>query len=188
MESRSDKLFSYTMATRSAAMDCLEESEVVCNESAAIADAGADISVPIRERFANVLAFKPFLRSDKDGNISFSFSTSDKLSTQRRENIVKAYKGEIYDCPTTVENELDMLKAVDDVKANGCNALVVFLGNFGPETPETEIAQKFDGPVMFVAAAEGDGDMVNGRGDAFCGMLNCQPYLAHAPTRTSEAM
>ena len=61
-----------------------------------------------------------------------------KLSTQRRENIVKAYKGEIYDCPTTVENELDMLKVVDDVKANGCNALVVFLGNFGPETPETE--------------------------------------------------
>lgn len=78
---RSDKRFSYTMATRSVAMDCLEESEVVCNESAAIADAGADISVPIRERFANVLAFKPFLRSDKDGNISFSFSTSDKLST-----------------------------------------------------------------------------------------------------------
>ena len=30
------------------------------------------------------------------------------LSTQRRENIVKAYKGEIYDCPTTVENEQDM--------------------------------------------------------------------------------
>ena len=78
---RSDKRFSYAMATRSVAMDCLEESEVVCNGSAVMADAGADISVPIRERFANVLAFKPFLRSDKDGNISFSFSTSDKLST-----------------------------------------------------------------------------------------------------------
>ncbi len=100
-----------------------------------------------------------------------------KLSTQRRENIVKAYNGEIYDCQTTVENEQDMLKAVADVKAHGCNALVVFLGNFGPETPETEIAQKFDGPVMFVAAAEGDGDMINGRGDAFCGMLNCSYNL-----------
>ena len=27
-----------------------------------------------------------------------------------------------------------------------CNALVVFLGNFGPETPETLIAKYFDGP------------------------------------------
>ena len=35
----------------------------------------------IRERFANALTFQPFLRSDKDGNLSFSFSTSDKLST-----------------------------------------------------------------------------------------------------------
>jgi L-fucose isomerase-like protein len=99
------------------------------------------------------------------------------LSTQRRENIVKAYKGELYDCQTTVENEQDMLKAVADVKAQGCNALVVFLGNFGPETPETLIAKEFDGPVMFVAAAEGDGDMINGRGDAYCGMLNCSYNL-----------
>lgn len=100
------------------------------------------------------------------------------LSTQRRENIVKAYKGEIYNCQTTVENEHDMEKAVADVTAQGCNALVVFLGNFGPETPETLIAKYFDGPCMFVAAAEGDGDMINGRGDAYCGMLNCSYNLA----------
>lgn len=54
------------------------------------------------------------------------------LSTKRRENIVKAYKGEIFDCPTTVENEADMQKAVKEVREAGCNALVVFLGNFGP--------------------------------------------------------
>ena len=35
----------------------------------------------------------------------------------------------------------------------------------------------FDGPCMFVAAAEGDGDMINGRGDAYCGMLNCSYNL-----------
>ena len=99
------------------------------------------------------------------------------LSTQRRENIVKAYQGEIFNCPTTVENEQDMLKAVAEVKEAGCNALVVFLGNFGPETPETLIAKYFDGPCMFVAAAEGDGDMINGRGDAYCGMLNCSYTL-----------
>ncbi|MCD8367866.1 MAG: fucose isomerase [Clostridiales bacterium] len=99
------------------------------------------------------------------------------LSTQRRRNIVAAYGEGLYECPITVENELDMLKAVADVKAADCNALVVFLGNFGPETPETEIAQRFDGPCMFVAAAEGDGDMINGRGDAYCGMLNCSYNL-----------
>ena len=99
------------------------------------------------------------------------------LSTQRRERIVAAYKGEMYECPVTVENEADMLQAVADVQAAECNALVVFLGNFGPETPETLIAKYFDGPCMFVAAAEGDGDLVNGRGDAYCGMLNCSYNL-----------
>lgn len=99
------------------------------------------------------------------------------LSTRRRENIVAAYQGDIYDCPITVENELDMMKAVDNAKEAGCNALVVFLGNFGPETPETLIAKYFDGPCMFVAAAEGDGDLINGRGDAYCGMLNCSYNL-----------
>ena len=99
------------------------------------------------------------------------------LSEQRRKNIVAAYQGALYECPVTVENELDMQKAVKDVTEQGCNALVVFLGNFGPETPETLIAKHFDGPCMFVAAAEGDGDLVNGRGDAYCGMLNCSYNL-----------
>ena len=99
------------------------------------------------------------------------------LSEMRRANIVKACEGGVYECPVTVENEADMLKAVADVKAADCNALVVFLGNFGPETPETLIAKYFDGPCMFVAAAEGDGDLINGRGDSYCGMLNCSYNL-----------
>ena len=102
------------------------------------------------------------------------------LSVKRRQNIVKACqeKGiEVFECQTAVENEADMLRAVEEVKAAGVNALTVFLGNFGPETPETLIAKFFDGPCMFVAAAEGDGDLINGRGDAFCGMLNCSYNL-----------
>ncbi|MDY5930999.1 MAG: fucose isomerase [Candidatus Ornithospirochaeta sp.] len=99
------------------------------------------------------------------------------LSERRREAIAKLVDG-LYECKVTVENENDMLKAVEDVKANGCNALVVLLGNFGPETPETLIAKYFDGPVMFVASAEESGkDLINGRGDAFCGMLNCSYNL-----------
>ena len=98
------------------------------------------------------------------------------LSQRRRSAIAEACKGsglDLYEAQTTVENELDMLKAVDEVKEAGCSALVVFLGNFGPETPETLIAKNFDGPVMYAAAAEGDGDLIDGRGDAYCGMLNC---------------
>ena len=117
------------------------------------------------------------------------------LSTARREAIVKAYGEGIYNCKTTVENEKDALKAVADVTEHGCNALVVFLGNFGPETPETLICKHFDGPVMYVAAAEGDGDMINGRGDAYCGMLNCSynlgmrhlnAYIPDYPVGTAE--
>ncbi len=122
------------------------------------------------------------------------------LSEMRRAAIAAGWekegsKTELYTSPVTVENELDMLKAVEDVKANGVNALVVFLGNFGPETPETEIAQRFNGPVMYVAAAEGDGDLINGRGDAYCGMLNCsynlgmrhiRSYIPEYPIGTAE--
>ena len=100
-----------------------------------------------------------------------------ELSEKRRAAIMEAYKGELYECPVTVENEKDMEKALEDVNKAECNALVVFLGNFGPETPETLIAERFDGPCMYVAAAEGDGDMINGRGDAYCGMLNCSYNL-----------
>ena len=99
------------------------------------------------------------------------------LSAKRRSALVAAYPGQIYECPITVENELDARKAVDDVVAAGVNALVVYLGNFGPETPETLIADWFDGPVMYIAAAEGDGDLHDGRGDAYCGLLNCSYNL-----------
>ena len=99
------------------------------------------------------------------------------LSTARRQAVVKEYGEGLYECPITVENERDALAALADVRNAGCNALVVYLGNFGPETPETILAQKFDGPVMYAAAAEGDGDLINGRGDAYCGMLNCSYNL-----------
>ena len=103
------------------------------------------------------------------------------LSERRRKAIADAYTaagGDVYECKVTVENEADAQKAVADVTEAGCNALVVFLGNFGPETPETLIAQYFHGPVMYAAAAEETGkDLINGRGDAYCGMLNCSYNL-----------
>lgn len=117
------------------------------------------------------------------------------LSEKRRSAIAVLCGENLYECPITVENEKDMLQSIEDVKAAGCNALVVFLGNFGPETPETLIARYFDGPCMFVAAAEGDGNLINGRGDAYCGMLNCsynlgmrhlKGYIPEYPIGTAE--
>ena len=100
-----------------------------------------------------------------------------ELSATRRAAIAAAY-GDIFECKVTVENEKDMLEAVADVKSAGVNALVVFLGNFGPETPEVLIAKSFSGPTMFLAAAEDGADkLINGRGDAYCGMLNCSYNL-----------
>ena len=99
------------------------------------------------------------------------------LSEMRRKALVKAYHGEIYESQVIVQNEVDTLHAVEDVLSHQVNALVVYLGNFGPETPETIIADKFDGPIMYVAAAEGDGNLINGRGDAYCGLLNASYNL-----------
>ena len=103
------------------------------------------------------------------------------LSERRRAAVVDACTKagiKINEVKVTVENEKDAIKAVEEAKSLGCNALVVFLGNFGPETPETLIKKFFDGPCMFVAAAEETGnDLVDGRGDAYCGMLNCSYNL-----------
>jgi L-fucose isomerase and related proteins len=108
----------------------------------------------------------------------------ESLSVNRRKALMEAYKGkygadEIYECPICiVESEIHMVQALEDVKKAGCNALVIYLGNFGPEISETLLAKHFDGPKMFVAAAEETGDnLVQGRGDAYCGMLNASYNL-----------
>ncbi len=122
-----------------------------------------------------------------------------ELSRRRREAVVKACKArgiEIFEADTVVENEKDVLKALDELKRAQVNALVVYLGNFGPEGPETMLAQKFGGPAMFAAAAEEtEKDLFGGRGDALCGMLNASynlglrklnPYIPEYPVGTSE--
>ena len=102
-----------------------------------------------------------------------------ELSERRRAAVVEAYEGDIFECKTTIENETDMRKALKEVNEAGVNALVVYLGNFGPETAETLLAKEFEGPVMFVAAAEEtQNNLQDGRGDAYCGMLNASYNLA----------
>ena len=108
----------------------------------------------------------------------------ESLSVNRRKALIAAYenkygKDDIYECPICiVEGEIHMVQALEDIKAAGCNALCVYLGNFGPEISETLLAKHFDGPKMFVAAAEEtQNDLCQGRGDAYCGMLNASYNL-----------
>ncbi len=126
----------------------------------------------------------------------------ESLSVNRRKALVQAYQEKydaknIYECPICiVESEIHMVQALEDVKAAGCNALVVYLGNFGPEISETLLAKHFDGPCMFIAAAEESGNnLIQGRGDAYCGMLNAsynlklrniKAYIPEYPVGTAE--
>ena len=126
----------------------------------------------------------------------------ESLSVNRRKNLMKAYTEKygtegIYECPVCiVESEIHMVQALEDIKKAGCNALCVYLGNFGAEISETLLAKHFDGPKMFVAAAEESGDnLLDGRGDAYCGMLNAsynlqlrnvQAYIPEYPVGDAE--
>ena len=126
----------------------------------------------------------------------------EALSVNRRKALIDAYKAkydtkDIYECPVCiVESEIHMVQALEDVKAAGCNALVVYLGNFGPEISETLLAKHFEGPSMFIAAAEESGNnLIQGRGDAYCGMLNAsynlrlrniKAYIPEYPVGTAE--
>ena len=114
----------------------------------------------------------------------------ESLAVNRRKAVIAAYekkfgKEGIYECPICiVESEIHAQQAFEDVKKAGCNALCVYLGNFGPEISETMIADWFQGPTMFCAAAEEtQNDLIDGRGDAYCGMLNASQALSLRKTR-----
>jgi len=103
------------------------------------------------------------------------------LSRKRRAAVVKACSARdipVTEIETVVENEKDALKALEELKEKKANALALYLGNFGPEGPTTWLAKNFDGPVMIAAAAEDTGrDLIQGRGDAYCGLLSASYSL-----------
>ena len=99
-----------------------------------------------------------------------------ELSRKRRVKVVEECKSKsipVVEIQTIVENDTDVVKALEEIRDKKVNALVLYLGNFGPEGPTTMLAQKFVGPVMLAAAAEETGkDLYDGRGDAYCGLLS----------------
>lgn len=122
-----------------------------------------------------------------------------KLTRERKAKVIQACKErkiDVMDIEAIIENENDTMAVLGELKKKDVNALIIYLGNFGPEGPTTLLAQKFDGPVMFAAAAEESGnDLVQGRGDAFCGMLNASynlglrqvpAYIPEYPVGTAE--
>lgn len=121
------------------------------------------------------------------------------LSNDRKARVIeecRAKNVKITGIETIVENEKDTLKALEEIRRKNINALVIFLGNFGPEGPTTILAQKFNGPVMIVAAAEETKEnLIEGRGDAYCGLLNTsynlrlrhlRPYIPEYPVGTAS--
>ena len=85
----------------------------------------------------------------------------------------KKAKLDVVDCPVTIENEADAMKALEWTRKEGVNACCMFLGNFGPEGPTTMFVQKFGGPAMVLAAKEENKAVLKSdRGDALCGVLN----------------
>lgn len=99
-----------------------------------------------------------------------------ELSKARLQRLVAAARKSglsLIPCGTIIESEDDALKALAEMREKGVNAVVVYLGNFGPEAPTSIFVKRFHGPTMACAAAEESGkDLYKGRGDAFCGMLN----------------
>ena len=88
---------------------------------------------------------------------------------------------DIYECPICiVESEIHMVQALEDIKKAGCNALCVYLGNFGPEISETLLAKHFEGPKMFVAAAEetsGNSGLIQGTWRCLLWYAQCKLQL-----------
>lgn len=97
--------------------------------------------------------------------------------TRRRLDALSKALGKIglkaHICSVIIENENDVLKAEEELKLNGCNACVVYLGNFGPEGPTSMFIQRFRGPVMICGASEENKEVLKSeRGDALCGLLS----------------
>ena len=108
----------------------------------------------------------------------------ESLSVNRRKALVDAYKAkydaeDIYECPVCiVESEIHMVQALGCPRQPAVMHWLFILKLPVTEISETLLAKHFDRPAMFVAAAEDQNGLSDGRGDAACcGMLNASYNL-----------
>jgi L-fucose isomerase-like protein len=72
-----------------------------------------------------------------------------------------------------IETRAHAAEAAAQLVAAGCDAAVLFLGNFSPEIEDAAFVKAFPGPVLLIAAAEESAmSLLQKRGDALCGLLS----------------
>ncbi len=98
-----------------------------------------------------------------------------------------------------IESREHALKAAKQLNAAGCDAAVLYLGNFSPEIEDAGFVKTFSGPVAVLAAAEESSrSLAEKRGDALCGLLSAtlamnrrglleRVYLPQDPIVTAES-
>jgi L-fucose isomerase-like protein len=124
-----------------------------------------------------------------------------ELARRRLKELATACRGRgltVTTCSVVVETEKDATAAAVEMREKGINALALYLGNFGPEGPTTILARELGVPFMLIGAAEESRDtLVQGRGDAYCGMLNAclnaglrnlRPYVPPVPVGLPAAL
>ena len=83
-----------------------------------------------------------------------------ELSRKRRKNVISACKKTkvpVIEIETVVENERDVLKALDELKKKDVNALALYLREFWPGRPDIITCRKVQWSGHVVAAAEDTG-------------------------------
>ncbi len=116
-----------------------------------------------------------------------------EISRRRMEHVVaecEKAKVAVVPCSVIIESGKDAMAAAAEMREKRVNAVAIYLGNFGPEGPTTIFAKEMGVPFMLCGAAEEAKDaLIEGRGDAFCGMLNAslnaglRNLRAHIPER-----
>ncbi|PWM30310.1 MAG: fucose isomerase [Verrucomicrobia bacterium] len=82
-----------------------------------------------------------------------------------------------------IESKDDAFNAADSLKKSGCDAAVLYLGNFSPEIEDANFAKAFGGPIMLLAAAEESAQSIeSARGDALCGLISASLAMANRGT------
>lgn len=108
----------------------------------------------------------------------------ESLSVNRRKALIKAYTDkydakDIYECPVCiVESEIHMEQALADIKAKRMQCAVCIPWKLQMEISETMLAKYFDDQrCLLQRREESQNNLVQGRGDAYCGMLNASYNL-----------
>jgi len=101
------------------------------------------------------------------------------LSEARAKKLIAACKEQGIDLVVpqgecaVIESRTHAGDAAAQLMAAGCDAAVLFLGNFSPEIEDAQFVKDFKGCVMVLAAAEESVcTLLEGRGDALCGLLS----------------